>query len=127
MMWWAYNDLIRNRYQINIERFTSKEMSFKVWWRNRKKLLQGIEIFLMHHNDYVDNLGKLVDLLKDRYTPDDEEYEATNLDIIEIYRQLGDFNSAKDMLKVTSRRTYFISAIEEKVDEKDDLVFLVTG
>ena len=127
MMWWAYNDLIRNRYQINIERFTSKEMSFKVWWRNRKRLLQGIDIFLQHHQDYVDNLSKLVELLKDRYTPDDEEYEATNLDIIEMYRQLGDFNSANALLDKTTRRTYFISTIEKKVDENDDLVFLVTG
>jgi hypothetical protein len=68
-----------------------------------------------------------VELLKDRYTPDDEEYEATNLDIIEMYRQLGDFNSANALLDKTTRRTYFISTIEKKVDENDDLVFLVTG
>ena len=84
-------------------------------------------MFKEHHDDYIENLSILVNLLKDRFTPDDEEYEATNLDIIEMYRQLGDFDSAKNLLKETTRRTYFISAIEKKVEEKDDLVFLVTG
>ena len=57
----------------------------------------------------------------------DEEYESTNLDIIEMYRQLGDFENAKRLLSETTRRTFFISRIEEKVEERDDLVFLVTG
>lgn len=127
LMWWAYNDLIRNRHMINFEKYTSKEMSFKVWYRNRKKIIDGIKIFESHHDDYIDNLSILVELLKDRYTPDDEEYESTNLDIIEMYRQLGDFENAENLLKKTTRRTYFISAIEEKVKGKDDLVFLVTG
>ena len=127
LMWWAYNDLVRNRYQISIDRYTSKEMSFKVWWRNRKKILKGYETFMQHHDDYLKNLDTLVNLLNDRYTPDDEEYEATNLDIIEMCRQLGDFEKAKELLEKSSRRTYFISAIEQKVEDKDDLVFLVTG
>ena len=61
------------------------------------------------------------------YTPDDEEYESVNLDIIEIYRQLGEFENAKALLEQTTRRTHFISKIEEKVDRKDSLVFLVSG
>lgn len=126
-MWWAYNDLVRNKYQTNIERYTSKEMSFKVWRKNRKKILNGLELFKEHHADFMDNLNALVNLLKDRYTPDDEEYESTNLDIIEMYRQLGDFENARRLLDETKRRTYFISRIEEKVEEKDELVFLVTG
>ena len=127
LMWWAYNDLVRNKYQASIERYTSKEMSFKVWYRNRKKLNEGEELFKLHHADFMENLNILVNLLKDRYTPDDEEYESTNLDIIEMYRQLGDFENAERLLNETSRRTYFISRIEEKVEERDDLVFLVTG
>ena len=126
-MWWAYNDLVRNKYQTNIERYTSKEMSFNVWRKNRKKILNGLELFKEHHADFLDNLNALVNLLKDRYTPDDEEYESTNLDIIEMYRQLGDFENARRLLDETKRRTYFISRIEEKVEEKDELVFLVTG
>lgn len=127
LLWWAYNDLIRNKFQISIERYTSKEMSLRVWYRNRKKILEGTKLFKQHHEDFLDNLSILAHLLEDRYTPDDEEYEATNLDIIEMYRQLGDFDKAKELLEKTSRRTYFISRIEEKVKEKDDLVFLVTG
>lgn len=127
LMWWAYNDLVRNLYQINIDRYLLKEMSFKVWYRNRKKQLDGLAIFEQHHNDFIENLNRLVCILKDRYTPDDEEYESTNLDIIEMYRQLGDFDNARKLLDETSRRTYFISAIEQKVEERDSRVFLVTG
>lgn len=127
LMWWAYNDLVRNRHQINFECYTSKEMSFKVWYKNRRKLLQGIEFFNQNYNNFINNLSILVNLLKDRYTEDDEEFESTNLDIIEMYRQLGDFENAKKLLTETTRRTYFISTIERKVEEEDKLVFLVTG
>ena len=79
--------------------------------------------------DDIMSLAKvyLIDLYKLRYTPDDEEYEAVNLDIIEIYRQLGEFENAKELLEQTTRRTHFISTIEKKVDERDDLVFIVSG
>lgn len=127
LMWWAYNDLVRNKYQAGVDRYTSKEMSFKVWYRNRRKIMSGLKLFEELHDDFVDNLSKLVNLLKDRYVPDNEEYESTNLDIIEMYRQLGDFDSAKRLLEDTTRRTFFISRIEEKVAEGDDMVFLVTG
>ncbi len=127
LLWWAINDFVRNKHQINIERYTSKEMSFKVWYRNRKKILEGMALFKKSHDYFKENLRTLIDLYKLRYTPDDEEYESVNLDIIEIYRQLGDFENAKLLLEQTSRRTHFISMIEKKVEEKDDLVFLVSG
>ena len=84
-------------------------------------------LFKKSHDYFKENLRTLIDLYKLRYTPDDEEYESVNLDIIEIYRQLGDFENAKLLLEQTSRRTHFISMIEKKVEEKDDLVFLVSG
>ena len=43
LLWWAFNDFVRDRYQVNIDCYTSKEMSFKVWYRNRKKILEGIK------------------------------------------------------------------------------------
>lgn len=89
--------------------------------------MQGIEFFNQNYNNFINNLSILVNLLKDRYTEDDEEFESTNLDIIEMYRQLGDFENAKKLLTETTRRTYFISTIERKVEEEDKLVFLVTG
>ena len=127
LMWWAFNDFVRNRHQISIDCYTSKEMSFKVWYRNRKKILEGIELFNKCRDHFNENLRNLIDLYKLRYTPDDEEYESVNLDIIEIYRQLGEFENAKALLEQTTRRTHFISTIERKVDEQDDLVFLVSG
>lgn len=127
LMWWAYNDLIRNKYQADIHQYTSGEMSFKVWKKNRDKLIHGMGLFKQHRYDFLDNLKHLVILLEERYTPDDEEYETTCLDIMEIYRQMGDFKKVKSLLDDTKRRTYYISTIEKKVKEKDDLVFLVTG
>lgn len=127
LLWWAFNDFVRDRYQVNIDCYTSKEMSFKVWYRNRKKILEGIVIFRKCQDYFKDNLRNLIELYKLRYTPDDEEYESVNLDIIEIYRQLGEFENAKALLEQTTRRTHFISKIEEKVDRKDSLVFLVSG
>ena len=127
LMWWAFNDFVRNRHQINIDAVTSKEMSLKVWYRNRKKILEGIELFNRCREYFNENLRILIDLYKLRYTSNDEEYEAINLDIIEIYRQLGEFEEAKALLEQTTRRTHFISTIERKVDERDDLVFLVSG
>ncbi len=127
LMWWAFNDLVRNKFQIYIERYISKEMSFKVWYRNRKKILEGMRLFKENHEEFKDNLRALMELYKLRYTPDDEKYESVNLDIIEIYRQLGDFENAKKLLEQTTRRTHFISTIEKKVQEENDLVFLVSG
>ena len=102
-------------------------MSLKVWYRNRKKILEGIELFNKCRENFNENLRTLIDLYKIRYTPDDEEYESVNLDIIEIYRQLGDFENAQLLLDQNTRRTHFISTIEKKVEERDDLVFLVSG
>lgn len=127
LLWWAFNDFIRDRYQTNIEHYTSKEMSFKVWYRNRKKILEGVKLFKKCRDNFNENLRLLIDLYRSRYTPDDEEYESVNLEIIEIYRQLGEFEEASKLLNQNTRRTHFISMIEKMVLERDDLVFLVTG
>lgn len=127
LMWWAYNDLIRDLYQTDIHHIISKEMSFNVWKKNRAKLLNGYKLFREHREDYLENLRILVKLLENRYTDDDEEFEATALDIIEIYRQLGNFDKAEELINKTTRRTYFIASIEKRISAKDDLVFLVTG
>ena len=86
-----------------------------------------MELFEKCREYFNENLRNLINLYKLRYTPDDEEYESVNLDIIEIYRQLGEFDEAKKLLEQITRRTHFISTIERKVDERDDLVFLVSG
>lgn len=126
-LWWAYNDLIRNHYQVSLKYLFSGEMSFNVWRKNRNKLLKGFKIFREHQTEYLDNLQVLLGLLKNRYTPDDEKFESINLEIIEINRELHDFEKAKELLAKTTRRTYYIAHIEKKVKNKDSMVFLVTG
>lgn len=127
LMWWAYNDLIRDLYLTDFHYYVSGAMSFSVWKKNRAKMLKGYKLFKEHKADFIENLRALLSLLESRYTEDDEEYEANGLDIIEIYRQLGDFKSAENLVNKTTRRTYFISKIEQKLRENNDLVFLVTG
>ena len=126
-LWWAYNDLIRNHYQIGLKYLFSGEMSFNVWRKNRRKLLQGVIMFKKHENQYLDNLKALLQLLENRFTRDDENFESINLEIIEMNRELREFAKAKELLAQTTRRTYYIAHIEKKVKRKDSFVFLVTG
>ena len=56
----------------------------------------------------------------------------TVCDIIENHSKFIKYDAkvidrVKSLLDDTKRRTYYISTIEKKVKEKDDLVFLVTG
>lgn len=126
-LWWAYNDLVRYRSQMSFKCLISGQMSFLVWYRNRKRLKKGLELFLQHHEDFVNNLRRLLALIENRYTEDDEEFEATNLEVMEIYREIGEHEKAAELLGQVTRRTHYISFIEKKNNNKDPFVFTVTG
>lgn len=102
-------------------------MSFNVWRKNRQKLLEGRMLFRKYHDEYVENLKALLVLLKGRYTPNDEEYEASTLEIIELYREMGEFDEAQKILDTIPRRTHYIANIEKEVKKRHDFVFLVVG
>lgn len=127
LMWWAYNDLVRNNYQGKLSHLLSGQMSFNVWRKNRRKLLEGRQLFRKYHDEYVENLKALLVLLKGRYTPNDEEYEASTLEIIELYREMGEFDEAQKILDTIPRRTHYIANIEKEVKKRHDFVFLVVG
>ncbi|MCQ2322213.1 MAG: tetratricopeptide repeat protein [Bacteroidales bacterium] len=127
LMWWAYNDLVRNNYQGKIRYLLSGAMSFNVWRKNRQKLLEGRMLFKKYHEEYIGNLKALLVLLKGRYTPEDEEYEASTLEIIELYREMGEYDEAQKILNTIPRRTHYIANIEKEVKKRHDFVFLVVG
>jgi len=127
LMWWAFNDLVRNNYQGKLSYLLSGHMSFNVWRKNRLKLLEGRVLFKKYHDEYVKNMKALLVMLKGRYTPDDEEYEASTLEIIELYREMGEYDEAQKMLDTIPRRTHYIANIEKEVMKKHDFVFLVVG
>ena len=79
------------------------------------------------HDEYLDNMKALLVLLKGRYTPDDEEYEASILEIIELYREMREYEEAQRILNTIPRRTHYIANIEKEVRRKHDFVFLVAG
>ena len=84
-------------------------------------------MFRQLHDEYLANMKALLVLLKGRYTPDDEEYEASILEIIELYREMGEYNEAQKILDTIPRRTHYIAHIEKEVKRKHDFVFLVAG
>jgi len=127
MMWWAYNDLVRNDYQGKLKYLLSGQMSFNVWRKNRLKLLEGRSLFRKNHDEYVKNMKALLILLKSRYTSNDEEYESSTLEIIELYREMGEYKEAQRMLDTIPRRTHYIANIEKEVMKRHDFVFLVVG
>ena len=53
MMWWAYNDLVRNNYQMHLRYLFSGKMSFNVWRKNRKKQKKAHEV--ENHPDALPN------------------------------------------------------------------------
>lgn len=127
LMWWAFNDLVRNNYQMRISFLLSGKMSFNVWRKNRNKQLEGRFLFRKHHEEYLNNLKHLLILLKGRYNPDDEEYEAAFLEIVEIYREMGEYDEAQKMISNIGRRTHYIAHIEDEIKKRHDFVFLVVG
>ena len=127
LMWWAYNDLVRNNYQMHLPYLLSGKMSFNVWRKNRIKQIKGRLMFRKLHDEYLENMKALLVLLKGRYTPDDEEYEASILEIIELYREMGEYDEAQKILNTIPRRTHYIANIEKEVKKKHDFVFLVAG
>lgn len=127
LMWWAYNDLVRNNYQMHLRYLLSGKMSFNVWRKNRHKQKEGRRLFKIYHDEYLENMKALLILLKGRYTSDDEEYEASILEIIELYREMGEYDEAQKILDTIPRRTHYIANIEKEVRRKHDFVFLVVG
>ncbi len=127
MLWWAYNDFIRERYQMSLKYLFSGNMSFNVWRKNRRRLKEGFRFIRQSQEEYDANLSRLFVLLESQLNPDDERFEAISLEMIEILRELKRFDEAQRRLDAVPRRTHYISNIERHVQQHDPFVFLVTG
>src|SRR5574344_1343862 len=99
LLWWAYNDLHRNFHYVSVKSFLNGFMSYGVWHCNRKMLLEGERHFISDLKGFTDNLNRLLVLLEKH--PE----EQNELEMPEIYRELRQFDVAKELLDETGVRT----------------------
>lgn len=121
LLWWAYNDLHRNHQHIRLKYFLNGFMSYGVWHNNRMMILEGEKLFLKNLNDFTDNLHRLLSLLQKH--PD----EAIDMELAEIYRELRQFDKAKEMIEESGSKTYFGNELIRHSKWKDPRVFMVSG
>ena len=96
-------------------------MSFGVWHCNRKLILEGEKLFIKNHKDFTENLKRLLALLEKH--PE----EQIDLEVPEIYRELRQFDKAKELLDQVGSRTHFTNEMLRHSKWKDPRVFMVTG
>ncbi len=121
LLWWAYNDLNRNYGQIRLKYFLNGSMSFGVWRCNRNMLIEGEKLFVKHREDFVENLKCLLALLKKH--PEDR----SDLELPEIYRELGLFDKSLGLLEGIGRQTHFVSEMMRNAKKNNPRVFTVSG
>ncbi len=121
LLWWAYNDLHRNFHYIRWKYLLNGFMSYGVWSAYRRMMLEGEKLFLKNLKDFNNNLNRLRALLEKH--PE----EQVDLEMPEIYRELRQFDQAKELLEKMSSRTHFTIEMIKRSKWKDSRVFMVTG
>ena len=84
-------------------------------------LLEGEKLFLKNVKDFNSNLNRLLVLLEKH--PE----EQADLELAEIYRELRQFDKAKELLDKATSRTHFTIQMLKRSKWKDSRVFMVTG
>lgn len=120
-LWWAYNDLHRNHFQVKLKYWLDGTMSYDVWRQNRKMLMRGELLFQKNYDDFKKNLERLLQLLERH--PE----EANELEIPEIYRELRQFDKAKAYLDNHKDFSHYSEKMRLFVSWKYSRVFLVSG
>lgn len=121
LLWWAYNDLHRNHQHIRLRYFLNGFMSFGVWHCNRSLIIEGEKLFFKNLNGFTENLKRLQVLLEKH--PE----EQIDLEMPEIYRELRQFDKAKELLDQVGSRTHFTNEMIRHSKWKDPRVFMVSG
>ena len=121
LLWWAYNDLHRNHQHIRLRYFLNGFMSFGVWRCNRNLIIEGEKLFLRNLSGFTENLKRLKALLEKH--PE----EQIDLEMPEIYRELRQFDKARELLDQAGSRTYFTNEMIRHSKWKDPRVFMVSG
>ena len=96
-------------------------MSYGVWSAYRKMMLEGERLFLKNLNDFNENLQRLLALLEKH--PE----EKIDLELPEIYRELRQYDKAKELLDNFPTRTHFTNEMIRHSKWKDSRVFMVSG
>ena len=84
-------------------------------------LLEGEKLFLKNLKSFNENLNRLLVLLEKHPS------EQIDLELPEIYREMRQFDKAKELLDQASSRTHFTNQMLKRSKWKDGRVFMVTG
>jgi hypothetical protein len=84
-------------------------------------IIEGEKLFIRNYKDFTENLKRLLALLEKH--PD----EQIDLELPEIYRELRQFDKAKELLEQVGSRTHFTNEMLRHSKWKDARVFMVTG
>ena len=117
---WAYNDLYRHSKEGAVGRLIRSHSSMRVRLSQYLFHREGIRLFLAHQNGFIRNINRLIALLEQN-PPDDL------VQLVELYREAGEFQKAKDLLKSVPRRTHYINRLMACIKESDKKVFRVAG
>lgn len=121
LLWWAYNDLYRNYDEKRIKYWLSGKMSYGVWSKNRRKILDGMFLFNELEKGFSDNLKRLAELIE-KHAPDEDR-----LTLVEIYRELKMFDKAKSFVDPITRRTHYVAGLVQNLKRKRHKVYKVSG
>jgi len=121
LLWWAYNDLHRNHQHVRPKYLLNGFMSYGVWRSNRAMIIDGERLFIKNLKGFNENLNRLLALLEKH--PE----EQIDLEVPEIYRELRQFDKAKELLDQMGSRTHFTNEMLRHSKWKDSRVFMVTG
>ncbi len=119
-LWWACNDLIRNNLSTRIWKVFHGEMSAGAWLRQWFFNRKAGRAFDKAAELFAENLRKLA-LLNSQSDEPDGLLQA------EIFRQLGNFDKAKNLAKSFVCKSFHSEMLEYQIRKRNSRVFMIAG
>ncbi len=117
---WAYNDLYRDAEKWQFGDYLKGKVSLRYLLNSRSFNKEGVAFFGAESKRIEANVLALIHL----YEQDDTTEPAM---IAELYREIGDFVKAAEILKTIVRKTHYINMLNKCVQAGNKAVFKVAG
>jgi hypothetical protein len=117
---WAYNDLYRDAEKWQFSDFIKGKVSLHYLLNSRSFNKDGVAFFVAEKQSIEANVLALIHL----YEQDDTTEPAL---IAELYREIGNFVKAAEILKNIVRKTHYINMLNEYVKRGNKAVFKIAG